>query len=98
MPIPECPNCHYALKPGDEICENWGAVLISQSVSATASAAFSSPSITQTVAPSDTPTSDGNPGICANCRQPIKPGDDILWSTILFPLVGLAIVWGIWQR
>jgi hypothetical protein len=23
---------------------------------------------------------------------------DILWSTILFPLVGLAAVWGIWQR
>jgi len=24
--------------------------------------------------------------------------DDIVWSTILFPLVGLAAVWGIWQR
>lgn len=65
-----CLNCHQPVMPGDEICENCGAVL--SSVLATTPAAF-------VVAPASVslPVPLSGLSICPTCTSPIQPGDEI---------------------
>lgn len=61
-----CPNCRQPVSPGDDICENCGAVL--------------TPVPTPSRAPTNVvmpQTSASGTALCPNCKQPVSPGDDI---------------------
>jgi serine/threonine-protein kinase PknG len=63
-----CPNCHQAVSPGDDICENCGAVLSAQVASqARFVAALSTP----------LPLLSTGLSTCPTCKAAVKPGDDI---------------------
>src|ERR1700737_2436128 len=63
-----CPNCRQAIKPGDDICENCGAVLAAQvSSQARFVAALSTP----------LPMISTGLSTCPTCQASVKPGDDI---------------------
>src|SRR6266481_979366 len=66
-----CSNCRQPLQPGDDICENCGAVLAPVPVPARASAAPATPSALCPTASASAPQA------CPNCHQPVHPGGDI---------------------
>lgn len=68
----DCPNCHQPVAPGDDICENCGAIL--STIVASQPRFVAAPP-----APVAGSTSPGL-GLCSNCKTPIKPGDDICES------------------
>lgn len=65
-----CPNCHQAVAPGDDICENCGAVL--STVVASQARFVTAPSMPAAFAVS-TPI----PSACPTCQTPVKPGEDV---------------------
>ncbi|HEX7736540.1 MAG TPA: tetratricopeptide repeat protein [Ktedonobacteraceae bacterium] len=65
----DCPNCHRPVAPGDDICENCGAVL---SIITTTQARYvTAPSIAAL------PATPGIVTICPTCKTPVKPDDTI---------------------
>ncbi len=63
-----CPNCQHAISPGDDICENCGAVLSAQVTSqGRFVAALSTPLPTISSGASTSPT----------CNTSVKAGEDI---------------------
>ncbi len=66
-----CPNCKQPVSPGDDICENCGAVLTPVPTPARVP--------TNAVIPQAS-TSTGGTALCPNCNQPVSPGDDICES------------------
>lgn len=63
-----CPNCQQPVAPGDDICENCGAVLTAL---ATSQAHFvSAPSVTL-------PSTPPSLSICPTCGISVKPDDDV---------------------
>lgn len=63
-----CPNCQHAVSPGDDICENCGAVLSAQVTGqGRFVTAFSTP----------LPTISGGIGTCPTCNAAVKAGEDI---------------------
>ncbi len=61
-----CPNCKQSVSPGDDICENCGAVLTSTSTPVQTS--------TNATLPQALPSTTT---VCPNCQQTVSPGDDI---------------------
>jgi serine/threonine-protein kinase PknG len=66
----DCPNCHQPVKPGDDICDNCGAVLATV-VAAQGRFVTALPPAPTISAPVITA------GRCPTCKAPVKPGDDI---------------------
>ena len=67
-----CPNCQQPVAPGDDICENCGAVLSTISIPAFVAA----PTLPSTPVSSSAPAvSRGN--TCPNCKATIGPNDDV---------------------
>ena len=65
-----CPNCHQPVAPGDDICENCGAVL---STLVTSQARF----VTAPPAMAPLPSTPTSLNTCPTCKAPVKPGEDI---------------------
>jgi serine/threonine-protein kinase PknG len=70
MNLPTCPNCHQTLRPGDDICENCGAVLAPAPAPGRSNATPSALAAAQAI-------SLANTLACPNCRRAIHSGDDI---------------------
>ena len=66
-----CPNCHQTVAPGDDICENCGAVL--STVVASQARFVTIPSTPSTLVGSTTIV----PNVCPTCQTPVKPGEDV---------------------
>src|SRR5215472_7895402 len=65
----DCPNCHRSVAPGDDICENCGAVL--STITTTQARFVTAPSIAAL------PVTPGTITICPTCKAPVKPNDTI---------------------
>lgn len=66
-----CPTCHQPVAPGDDICENCGAILAaSMTIQGRFVAAPSAPV-------SSTTTGPATVTVCPTCKMLVKPGDDI---------------------
>jgi len=65
----DCPNCHQPVAPGDDVCENCGAVLLTVVAS---QACFVMP------APAPPfPAATLHLCMCPTCQTPVNSGDDI---------------------
>ena len=62
-----CPNCHQTVAPGDDICENCGAVL--STVVASQARFVTIPSTPSTLVGSTTIV----PNVCPTCQTLVKP-------------------------
>lgn len=71
-----CPNCQQPVLPGDDICENCGAVLSTLSIP-TFVAAPSTALPLPPVSGENAQVSGASPMQCPNCQTPLNPGDDI---------------------
>ena len=65
----DCPNCHSPVAPGDDICENCGAVF-STITAVQASYVTAPPALA-------VPSTPANLTICPTCKAPVKPDDTI---------------------
>lgn len=66
-----CPNCHQPVAPGDDICENCGAVLAAPMASQGRFVAAPSAPV------SSTTTGPTTVMVCPTCKAPVEPGDDV---------------------
>jgi serine/threonine-protein kinase PknG len=64
-----CPNCRQAISPGEDICENCGAVLSASTLVASQARLLA--------APPPTTAPPGSPGICPACHTPLATDEDI---------------------
>ena len=65
----DCPNCHNPVAPGDDICENCGAVL--STITANQARYVTAPAITAL------PSTPSSLTICPTCKAAVKPDDTI---------------------
>src|SRR5262245_2228972 len=83
-PMTTCPNCHTQLNPGDDICENCGAVISTLKPmpafpKTIPSTPISASSLTPAIPDASVATAapSQNSSSCPNCKAALFPGSDI---------------------